>query len=222
MFHTKTRKRELVDSMFNLGLCIFYDRVLSTSTDLGNKLCGHYEVEKAACPPNVRSSLFTNDNIDHTPSSTSAHDSFHGNGIPLFQHQSSDSRGVQRVVLAENHDVSSAGTKTKLSKLPESYTTVPPLALWKRDVPVPFLDGPTQQIVSFCIRLFRSNVDKYVGMRVQVERLNESCLIQHGKHVNWWSITMLLQMAWWCGAGDWHGPWRNSKEWDDFVGCVPC
>ena len=46
MFHTKTRKRELVDSMFNLGLCIFYDRVLSTSTDLGNKLCGHYEVEK--------------------------------------------------------------------------------------------------------------------------------------------------------------------------------
>lgn len=142
MLHTKTRKRELVDSLFNLGLCISYDRVLSISTDLGNKLCHHYEVEKAVCPPNLRSSLFTTaaaDNIDHNPSSTSAHDSFHGTGISLFQHQSSDSRGVQRVVLAENHDVS---RKRTLSKLPESYTTVPPLALGKRDVPVPLLDGP--------------------------------------------------------------------------------
>ena len=169
MLHTKTRKRELVDSLFNLGLCISYDRVLSISTHLGNKLCGHYEVEKAVCPPNLTSSLFTTataDNIDHNPSSTSAHDSFHGTGISLFQYQSSESRGVQRVVLAENHDVSSASTKRTLSKLPESYTTLHPLALWKRDVLVPFLDGPSQQMISFSIRSFRRNAGKYVGMRV--------------------------------------------------------
>ena len=157
MLHTKTRTRELVDSLFILVLSICYNRVLSISTDLGNILCRHYEVEKAACPPNLRSSLFTTaaaDNIDHNPSSTSAHDSFHGTGISLFQHQSSESRGVQRVVLAENHDVSSASTKRTLSKLQEPYTTVPPLVRGKRDVPVPFLDGATQQMVSFCIRPF--------------------------------------------------------------------
>ena len=139
------------------------------------------------CPPNLRSRLFTTaaaDNIDNNPSSTSAH-SFHGTGISLFQHQSSEScRGAQRVVLAENHDVSSTGTKRTLYKLPESYTTVPPLALRKRDVPVPFRDGQTEQMVSFCIRPFRRNVGKYVGIRVEIEQLNESCPIQRGKHVN--------------------------------------
>ena len=93
MLRTKTRKRELVDSMYNLGLCISYDRVLSISTDLGNKLCHHYEVENAVCPPNLRGGLFTTaavDNIDHNPSSTSAHDSFHGTGISLFQHPSGE------------------------------------------------------------------------------------------------------------------------------------
>ena len=83
------------------------------STDLGNKLCGHYEMEKAACPPNLRSILFTMaaaDNNDHNPSSTSAHDSFHGTGIALFQHQISESRGVQSVILAETHDDCSADT----------------------------------------------------------------------------------------------------------------
>ena len=45
--------------------------------------------------------------------------------------------------------------KKTLYKLQQSYTTVPPLARGKRDVLVPFLDGPTQQMVSFCIRPFR-------------------------------------------------------------------
>ena len=39
------------------------------------------------------------------------------------------------------------------------------------------------------------NIDKYVGTRVGVEQLNESCLIQRGKHVNSCSITTFLQMA---------------------------
>ena len=150
------------------------------------------------CPPNLTSSLFTTataDNIDHNPSSTSAHDSFHGTGISLFQYQSSESRDVQGVIVAENHDVSRAGTKRTLSKLPESYTTLHPLALRKRDVPVPFRDGQTEQMVSFCIRPFRRNVGKYVGIRVEIEQLNENCFIQRGKHVNSCSITTFLQMA---------------------------
>ena len=89
MIHTKTRKRELVDNLYELGLSISYDRVLGISNDLGNKICHHYSMEQAVCPPELKGGLFTTaavDNIDHNPSSTTAHDSFHGTGISLFQH----------------------------------------------------------------------------------------------------------------------------------------
>ena len=44
MVHTKNRKKALVDTLFNLGLCISYDRVLDVSTELGNKVCLYYEL----------------------------------------------------------------------------------------------------------------------------------------------------------------------------------
>jgi hypothetical protein len=145
MIHTKTRKRELVDTLFDLGLCISYNRVLDISTDLGNKVCHQYAVEKAVCPPNLRSGLFTTaavDNIDHNPSSTSAHDSFHGTGISLFQHPSRVNSGDPRGLPFDN--LSNIESERTLSKLPDSYTSVPPLAFKKRDITVPNVDGPCQ------------------------------------------------------------------------------
>ena len=88
IIHTNTRKRKLVDTLFNLGLCITYDRVLNISTELGNKVCYHYEQQKVVCPLQLKGGLFKTaavDNIDHNPSSTSAHDSFNGTGIFLIQ-----------------------------------------------------------------------------------------------------------------------------------------
>ena len=84
MIHSKTHKRELVDILFILGLCISYNRVLDISIELGNKICHYYEQENAVCPPNLKSGVFTRaavDNIDHNPSSIGAHDSFHGTGV---------------------------------------------------------------------------------------------------------------------------------------------
>ena len=49
LIHHKTRKRELVDALFELGLCISYDHVLSISTILGNNLCRQFEIEKNVC-----------------------------------------------------------------------------------------------------------------------------------------------------------------------------
>ena len=143
MLHTKTRKRDLVDRLFKLGLCISYDRVLSISTEMGNKLCDYYEKENVVCPPNLKGDLFTAaaaDNIDHNPSSTSAQGSFHGTGITLFQHPSNESSGTQR----EYQFTAAASMKKSLSKLPESYTTVPPLALRKQNLSIPMLEGPNR------------------------------------------------------------------------------
>ena len=141
MLHTKTRKRELVDTLFNLGLCISYDRVLNISTELGDKICYHYEREKAVCPPQLKGGLFTTaavDNIDHNPSSTTSRDSFHGTGISLFQHPDESCSGIQRAVIAIQDD--SQPRKMKIN-LPESYTSVPPVVLPRHDPPIPKQQG---------------------------------------------------------------------------------
>ncbi len=80
LMHTKTHKRDLVDTLFHMGLSVSYDRVLNISVDLGNSICRVFQPEGVVCPPEVKSGLFTTgavDNIDHNPSLASASDSFH-------------------------------------------------------------------------------------------------------------------------------------------------
>ena len=124
-FHTKTRKRELVDTMYQLGLSISYSRVLDISSELGNKISHHYQALNVVCPPELKCGLFTTaavDNIDHNPSFTSAHDAFHGTAQSLFQHPNKDNTGVpQRVVT-----LSETTTKGPIACLPNTYTS------WKK------------------------------------------------------------------------------------------
>ena len=71
--HAKTRKRQLADTLFDLGISIFYDRVLSISADLGSTVCQQYRSENMACLLKMRRDLFSVaavDNLDHNPSST--------------------------------------------------------------------------------------------------------------------------------------------------------
>lgn len=140
--HAKTRKRELVETLFDLGLSVSYDRVMAISTAVGNSVCEQYHRDQIVCPPNLRHGLFTTaavDNIDHNPSSTTAKDSFHGTGLSLFQHRSPHNYGSDRrqhFVLEE--------TSSTLAELPESYTNVNPLVLTKKDLPIPKANGPAK------------------------------------------------------------------------------
>ena len=188
MVHTKTRKRALVDSLFDLGLSISYDRVLDISTELGNKLCNYYEMVKAVCPPQLKSDVVTTaavDNIDHNPSSTSAHDSFHGTGISLFQHPDDSIPGVQRNVDTIPGDTQ-RGPRRKAAQLPDTYTNVPPVAPLRQVPPIPLLDGPNQAdcqlmpqamqmehryVCNFSIR----HITLYHLFASQVARAHEGC-----------------------------------------------
>ena len=88
MIHSKTRKRSVIDTLFELGICVSYNHVMSVSADLGNKLCDFYASVDTVCPPNMMQNTFTLaavDNIDHNHSSATAKSSFHGTGISLFQ-----------------------------------------------------------------------------------------------------------------------------------------
>ena len=142
--HAETRKRILIDTFHQMGLCISYDGVPTISTDLVNSVCARYEREGVVCPPILRKYLFCRsacDNLDHNPSSTTASDSFQDTRISIMQHHNRDGPGMA-------HDqplIESDGPlKKAMYKLPESYTNVPPVTIGKKELFHPSLDQPDQ------------------------------------------------------------------------------
>ena len=83
------------------------------------------------------------DNIDHNPSSSSAHDCFHGTAISLFQHPDSSVIEVRVVIFAMADDMN---TKGAIACLPETYTDIPPATLVRQDPPVPKQEGPNKTV----------------------------------------------------------------------------
>ena len=141
LVQTKTRSKDLVDTLYKLGLSVSYDRVLGLSADLGNSAISHFETVGTVCPPTLNIGVFTTsavDNIDHDPTATSAHGSFHGTGISLFQHPDTENRGTEQT------RVSISRSGKKVSKLPDSYTLVPAASVAKDEPPVPEVCGLKQ------------------------------------------------------------------------------
>lgn len=129
MLHAETRKRELIDKLFGLGLCVSYDRLLHISTGIVNQVCQSYDTNSGIRPPGLHLGLFTTaavDNIDHNPSSTSSRDSFHGTGISIVQHRvtESDDSSTKGGPVTEIHIEQSKC----ISHLPLSYSNVQPLS----------------------------------------------------------------------------------------------
>ena len=146
LVHTKTRKRELVDRLYELGLSISYDQVLTISAELGDDICHYYKMEKAVCPPELNGGLFATpavDNIDHNPGSNNSHDSFHGTGILFFQHPDQEFSGTSRVVTAQTSR--EVGVDKKMSAaLPQTYANIPPVGLLRQELIVPKQEGPNR------------------------------------------------------------------------------
>jgi len=136
MLHAETRKRDLVDKLFHLGLCVSYDRVLQVSANLANRICARFEVVSGICPPPLRAGLFITaamDNIDHNPGSATAVDAFHGTGISLVQHYGPNDEGAD----IEGCDDEMSGLGKTVRPLPASYTSLPPISSVCKDVSVP-------------------------------------------------------------------------------------
>jgi len=133
LVHSRTRSKDLVDKLYRLGLSVSHDRVLSMSADLCNATIGHFEQIGTVCPPTLNIGVFTTaavDNIDHNPTATSAHGSFHGTGISLFQHPETDNRGKEQTRIY----ITKSGGRVK--RLPDSYTIVPVIAASRNEPPV--------------------------------------------------------------------------------------
>ena len=136
--HGATRDRSLVDLFYKLGMSISYDRLLSISTEITNSVIKRYEREGVVCPSKLKEGLFTTaavDNIDHNPSSTSSHDSFHGTAISLVQHPTMEEPGIDRAV--DIIDPTKTSVSKKIAQLPSSYSQVPPMYLRPSDFYAP-------------------------------------------------------------------------------------
>ena len=59
-------------------------------------MCNQYHTNNVVCPSHLRKGIYTvgaMDSIDHNPSSTTAHSSFHGTGISIFQFPTTEIAG---------------------------------------------------------------------------------------------------------------------------------
>ena len=135
--HAKTRKKELVDKCFELGLSVSYDSVLAVSTDVANKVCSYYRNLGFVCPPKLKMGLLVHgaaDNLDHNPSATTAHGSFHGTSISLFQQPSNDKPGTPQEIPEEEMQ-----TVQKLLELQVQYKET-------NSAKLPNIAGPVQPV----------------------------------------------------------------------------
>lgn len=138
--HTLTRSKELVDIMYKLGMSVSYERILQVLTNIANGVCEQFEAENIVCPMNLKHKLFTVaalDNIDHNPSATTTHDSFHGTSISVFQCPTSLNRGTERnpISLEKQH------YGKKVFNLPQDYTDIAPARLLTSRPFVPQMTG---------------------------------------------------------------------------------
>ena len=139
MIHTETRSKKTVTELHDMGLSVSYDRILQLEDKLATAVCEDFRDKGVVVPAQLRCGVFTAgalDNLDHKPSSTTAKGSFHGTGISVFQFPTSSNLGEKQ----NDITLPSADTK-KNHQLPDSFTTVPAVALKTANVAVPQLSN---------------------------------------------------------------------------------
>lgn len=165
-----TRKKNLVEKLHKLGLCLSYQRVTQILTNVANAICGVYLRDKAVYPINLSKGHFVTtsvDNIDHNSSSTTSVRSFHGTAISVNIHP--DENGPLQF---EELPIFSAAKERKMKQLPSEYTYVEPIP-FINSANVNFPSSSTEPTSSNAQEL-NTNDDKFVsGMNSQREWLDE-------------------------------------------------
>ena len=143
--HAAARSRGLLDTLHSLGMCVSYDRLLQSSSDVRNGIYQRFLIKDAVYPSKLRQNLFNTaavDNNDHNQSSATAIDSFHRTGISVnvIENPSHTRGGLDCGVAVLNQDRSSKST----AHLPSTYTSVPPVALRTKNFNVLVVQGPVR------------------------------------------------------------------------------
>ena len=135
--HALTRSKKLSEQLYHIGISISYDRIMEIEDLIANCTCERLAEDGVVYPACLRKWLFTVgalDNLDHNPSSTTSLTSFHGTGISLFQLPTKSRPGESRTPIA----IPPHGNEKH--SLPDSYASVPAVALKTTAVMVPEYD----------------------------------------------------------------------------------
>ena len=159
--HHMTRSKKLIQQLYQMGICVSYDRVLELEDWIASSVCERFEEDGVVIPACLRKGVFTVgalDNLDHNPSSTTAVDAFHGTGISLFQFPTKVDPGEDRPPLIISP------SETSQHSLPDSYGLVPAVALTACAVHVPIQPVSTEESepLSSCLNDSQSKEKKWI------------------------------------------------------------
>ena len=121
--YSMVRSRTLIQYLFDLGICISYDRVLSITKSLYEQPQSSYDEHGIFIPRNLRKGCFVilvKDNIDKNATANLVSSHFHGTGISLLQHVEYENQG-EFINISEYLD--SSHHSKKLAPWPAGYTT---------------------------------------------------------------------------------------------------
>ena len=177
--YAHTRKRDLVDILFQMGICVSYDRVTEVLNDLANGVCTQYIKQQVVCPLTLQSDLFsvgTLDNFDHNPTSSTAQNSFHGTCISIFQFPTENNAGRDR-----GRPILGEGTvgRREVVSLPDSYTEIPPAILKSKSPYAPFLEGLCFPSVAQFPNAYQKETEWLANVQETLDsgRLEKDCFI---------------------------------------------
>ena len=183
--HSLTRSKSLIAKLYQMGLCVSYERIMEIEEWLANSVSKRFQEDGCVTPIGLRKGLFCVgglDNLDHNPSSNTATSSFHGTAISIFQFPESENEGEKKPVLTipppdnEKHH------------LPETYATVHPVAFDERLVSV-----PERKVTP----IGPSFIDDYIGPAIVCPGKDDS--VEVARHL--WR-RQVRSYIWWPPHGD--------------------
>ena len=140
--HAVSCSRNLIDALFNPGMCISHNRLLNLTSDICKAICEQFREDGVVCPPKLHCGVHTSaavDNMDYNPTSSTAQDSFHGTGIALIQHPSYVSEGHDQGVQIISRSSSNASRSVAILI---HYTNVAPASIKTKEFTAPPVDSP--------------------------------------------------------------------------------
>ena len=133
--YATVRSKTLIDSLFSLGICLPYSRVLDITKDIGIKTLNKYEINDCFVPDNIKNGIFTvvaKDNIDLNARCTIVKSHFHGISMSVLQFPSYFNPGQsQEYNIVKECDFVSTGSK-KIPSLPSRYIEIKELLFFNK------------------------------------------------------------------------------------------
>ena len=132
--YSAVRSRTLIQSLYEIGVCISYDRILSITKSIYDSLNVNYDNSGIFLPQKMRKGIFLillKDNIDKNARANLVHSHYHGTSISILQFPEYEGHGCK---LDLSDYINSSSKSRKLSPLPMDYAEPQKLSSFTNDL----------------------------------------------------------------------------------------